>query len=1342
MRRKLVSWYLIVSVVMSLFAAFPMNAHAFNKDTMNSLCPIYAYPQDWDDDGYFPTYTTNECTTKAGKIHKNDYCTITNFYYKNDKWIVKVKYPVSGGTKTAYAKAIRFFPDCYSSFEPYKQTAASKTYVSKRAGAATESGWYISSGDKFYVITRDGSGNAQVVYPVSGGYKMGWIKHYNVKYNANGGSGAPSTQHKIQNVNLTLSSSKPSRTGYTFNSWNTSKDGSGTKYSAGATYTGNKAITLYAQWKVNPYAITVTSANTTMGTVSGGGTYNYGTSVTITASPKTGYRFVKWSDGNTSASRSVKVTGKASYTAYFEANSYTLSAKSADSSMGYTTGGGTVKYNSNGTITAVPNTGHYFVKWNDNVTTNPRTVKVTGNVTYTAYFAKYSYTVSAQLYDITTDKVNNSLGTVTGTGSYPYGTYITLKATPNSGNSFVEWSDGNTSATRTIQVTGNCSYTAYFADKDTCPHVFGNYIIDNDSTCSVLGSKHRVCTICAYSETDIVPLKSHTLSDWIVDKAATCEEVGSKHQVCTKCSAVMPSETINPLGHSYEESIVAPTCTVKGTKTLTCKRDGCGYTTTEEIRYPGHNYELSESSKTGYSTLVCTACDDVIERRLYTFGEDTYSFMNDAKTFARKSSRLNKKENTPTFDIKTFYSVFANQYDDKTRENFIQPIYEANKYWNGVCFGMSASSLAFYNKDLNLTDYADTETVFDIEAPETYISNGGIYFDNVKGPLMVHLRSLIEFFQVSQHREEIIFEYHNNISSDNLGWAKLDDLIKAVKTFVDTGENGLIIRVQGESGQHAIVPVSYSEEPKCDEAKCAFEIGIYDNSAPNEVYTLHIYKDGGNYSGFSYQGNRYRQLISYNMLDTVFNLMVDTMVDEDNASDITETLSYARIYTNSDDVTITNSDGVDIATLNEAYKITISDSDNFVKYLVPYGDYVVTNNNESISDFEVTIIGPKDAKIASVKDNKSIMHVGIHNDKKSTYVKATKSDKGISLFSDDADSVPMTITNISENGVRDVVEAEAEYVVLNTSSGTLDIASDVSTVILNGDEVSMKTVDVEEEPDESTDVEVSVESNSGILVNMTHMNSILKAPAPSEDDSAENITSCQIGAQNIGFSTDAVNNSEYNYTLSVKANELTYNNGLVSGNAEFNIYNNSEMSNYACILFSVYKNDGILVGEYIHECMLGINNNYIKANDIEIEVPENIELYVKACVLDIDDIQLSDEVELLLPDEPDYSLRVISDNLVLEEKVIRGDVQIDVHTKDYISGNCKAYLCFYSEQGRLLGLYTQDVNIDSIDTPVPFTEISIPCEDDKWTAKCLLWSGDDTLIPLSTPVELVIEEAE
>ena len=78
---------------------------------------------------------------------------------------------------------------------------------------------------------------------------------YKVSYNANGGSGAPSGQTKWKNQTLTLSSTKPTRTGYTFSKWNTKSDGSGTSYSSGASYTANSAVTLYAIWTEN--ALTV-----------------------------------------------------------------------------------------------------------------------------------------------------------------------------------------------------------------------------------------------------------------------------------------------------------------------------------------------------------------------------------------------------------------------------------------------------------------------------------------------------------------------------------------------------------------------------------------------------------------------------------------------------------------------------------------------------------------------------------------------------------------------------------------------------------------------------------------------------------------------------------------------------------------------------------------------------------------------------------------------------------------------------------------------------------------------------------------------------------------------------
>ena len=66
--------------------------------------------------------------------------------------------------------------------------------------------------------------------------------------------------------------------------------------------------------------ITVLSANETMGTVTGGGNYPDGSTVTITATPNTGYHFVEWQDGVTTATREITVSGDATYSAAFAIN--------------------------------------------------------------------------------------------------------------------------------------------------------------------------------------------------------------------------------------------------------------------------------------------------------------------------------------------------------------------------------------------------------------------------------------------------------------------------------------------------------------------------------------------------------------------------------------------------------------------------------------------------------------------------------------------------------------------------------------------------------------------------------------------------------------------------------------------------------------------------------------------------------------------------------------------------------------------------------------------------------------------------------------------------------------
>ena len=72
---------------------------------------------------------------------------------------------------------------------------------------------------------------------------------------------------------------------------------------------------------VQKYTLTVTSADSQMGSVTGGGEYEAGTQATVTAVANSGYQFKQWSDGNTSATRSVTVNSDLTLTATFEAES-------------------------------------------------------------------------------------------------------------------------------------------------------------------------------------------------------------------------------------------------------------------------------------------------------------------------------------------------------------------------------------------------------------------------------------------------------------------------------------------------------------------------------------------------------------------------------------------------------------------------------------------------------------------------------------------------------------------------------------------------------------------------------------------------------------------------------------------------------------------------------------------------------------------------------------------------------------------------------------------------------------------------------------------------------------
>ncbi|MBO4354416.1 MAG: InlB B-repeat-containing protein [Clostridia bacterium] len=150
---------------------------------------------------------------------------------------------------------------------------------------------------------------------------------YTVSYNANGGSGAPSSQTKTEGVALTLSSTKPTRSGYTFLGWSESSSATSATYSAGGTYSKDASTTLYAVWKKN----TTTTTTYTVSYNANGGTgapsnqtktKNVALILSSVIPTRTGYTFLGWATSSSATSATYQPGG--SYTANANATLYAV----------------------------------------------------------------------------------------------------------------------------------------------------------------------------------------------------------------------------------------------------------------------------------------------------------------------------------------------------------------------------------------------------------------------------------------------------------------------------------------------------------------------------------------------------------------------------------------------------------------------------------------------------------------------------------------------------------------------------------------------------------------------------------------------------------------------------------------------------------------------------------------------------------------------------------------------------------------------------------------------------------------------------------------------------------
>ena len=128
------------------------------------------------------------------------------------------------------------------------------------------------------------------------------LPRYSVSYYANGGSGAPDGQTKIHGIDLTLRSTKPTKTGYTFKGWTNDPNSTEIIWTAGGKYTINASRKLYAVWKANTYTISYNANGGSGAPKSQTKTYGKNLTLSSTKPTRTNYNFEGWSTSSTATS--------------------------------------------------------------------------------------------------------------------------------------------------------------------------------------------------------------------------------------------------------------------------------------------------------------------------------------------------------------------------------------------------------------------------------------------------------------------------------------------------------------------------------------------------------------------------------------------------------------------------------------------------------------------------------------------------------------------------------------------------------------------------------------------------------------------------------------------------------------------------------------------------------------------------------------------------------------------------------------------------------------------------------------------------------------------------------
>ena len=253
--------------------------------------------------------------------------------------------------------------------------------------------------------------------------------------------------------------------GFMFTNWGGDTENNATDQSTIVTMDRSKSV--HANFVIIPadnVVLTISTDPVSSGTTQGSGAYSVDSIIEISASPLIGYEFISWSgegvlDSNSSITQ-VPVKENLTITANFQKKTYTLQIN--DSNGGTTLGAGTYEYDTDANISATAQPGYTFSGWTGDGVYSP-----SNQQSKVLMVEDRSIQANFKIQNRTLTLPPPTGGTVSGSGTYAYGTFVEIIATPLPGYTFEKWVGSTikspSASFTSVELTTDINITASFS---------------------------------------------------------------------------------------------------------------------------------------------------------------------------------------------------------------------------------------------------------------------------------------------------------------------------------------------------------------------------------------------------------------------------------------------------------------------------------------------------------------------------------------------------------------------------------------------------------------------------------------------------------------------------------------------------------------------------------------------------------------------------------------------------------------------------------------------------------------------------------------------------------------